>query len=64
MSILHYFGSGGTLNAGLWRVTGTIIGGLFGWAALESDNGSAYVLALFAVLLGKFIAFIIPINAL
>ncbi|KAI7853215.1 Fusaric acid resistance protein-like-domain-containing protein [Circinella umbellata] len=43
--------SGGTLHAGLWRVAGTLIGGLIGWAALESDNGRAYFLALFAVLL-------------
>ncbi|ORY91108.1 hypothetical protein BCR43DRAFT_538228 [Syncephalastrum racemosum] len=43
--------SGGTLIASVWRIIGTIIGALFGWAALETGQGSPYVLAIFAVLL-------------
>ncbi|KAI9320587.1 hypothetical protein BX666DRAFT_2024230 [Dichotomocladium elegans] len=45
--------SGGTLQASLWRVVGTVIGTLVGWAALETGKGSAYVLAIFAVLLAS-----------
>lgn len=45
--------SGGTLQASLWRIVGTVVGALVGWAALESGSGSAYVLGAFAVLLGK-----------
>ncbi|KAI9264352.1 Fusaric acid resistance protein-like-domain-containing protein [Phascolomyces articulosus] len=43
--------SGGTLQAGAWRIVGTVIGAMVGWAALASNNSSPYVLALFAVLL-------------
>ncbi|ORZ16323.1 hypothetical protein BCR42DRAFT_465619 [Absidia repens] len=43
--------SGGTLQASFWRIVGTIVGALFGWAALEAGGGSPYVLAVFAVIL-------------
>ncbi|KAI7885834.1 hypothetical protein K492DRAFT_190575 [Lichtheimia hyalospora FSU 10163] len=43
--------SGGTLHASMWRIIGTVIGALVGWAALETGQGSAYVLGLFAALL-------------
>ncbi|KAI8137954.1 Fusaric acid resistance protein-like-domain-containing protein [Fennellomyces sp. T-0311] len=43
--------SGGTFEASFWRIVGTLTGALAGWAALEADGGSPYLLALFAVLL-------------
>ncbi|KAI9474873.1 Fusaric acid resistance protein-like-domain-containing protein [Zychaea mexicana] len=43
--------SGGTLHASAWRVVGTIIGAMVGLAALATGESSAYVLAVFAVLL-------------
>ncbi|KAI8096222.1 uncharacterized protein BX664DRAFT_323411 [Halteromyces radiatus] len=43
--------SGGTLQASFWRIVGTLVGALMGWAALEAGGGSPYVLAVFAVLL-------------
>ncbi|KAI8876515.1 hypothetical protein K501DRAFT_231909 [Backusella circina FSU 941] len=43
--------SGGTVQASFWRIVGTIIGAMVGWAALEAGGGSPYLLALFAVLL-------------
>ncbi|KAI8145876.1 Fusaric acid resistance protein-like-domain-containing protein [Fennellomyces sp. T-0311] len=43
--------SGGTLNASVWRIVGTVIGAFVGWAALETDDGSAYVLGFFAIVL-------------
>lgn len=45
--------SGGTLEASFWRIVGTLVGAFTGWAALEAGDGSPYLLALFAVLLGK-----------
>lgn len=47
------FFSGGTFHASFWRIIGTLIGAFVGWGALESDGGSAYLLALFGVLLCK-----------
>ncbi|CAO3607852.1 unnamed protein product [Cunninghamella blakesleeana] len=45
--------SGGTLSASGWRIVGTLVGALVGWAALEAggNSPSPYVLAVFAVLL-------------
>ncbi|KAI9495945.1 hypothetical protein BDB00DRAFT_811080 [Zychaea mexicana] len=43
--------SGGTWEASFWRIVGTLVGAFTGWAALEADGGSPYLLALFAVLL-------------
>ncbi|KAI9247684.1 hypothetical protein BDA99DRAFT_525753 [Phascolomyces articulosus] len=43
--------SGGTWEASFWRIIGTLVGAFMGWAALEADGGSPYLLALFAVLL-------------
>ncbi|KAI8388044.1 uncharacterized protein BYT42DRAFT_558741 [Radiomyces spectabilis] len=43
--------SGGTLQASLWRILGTLIGAFMGWAALEAGGGGPYLLALFAVVL-------------
>lgn len=47
--------SGGTLEASFWRIVGTLVGAFTGWAALEAGGGSPYLLATFAVLLGKMI---------
>ncbi|KAI7906491.1 uncharacterized protein BX663DRAFT_529215 [Cokeromyces recurvatus] len=43
--------SGGTLQASIWRIVGTLVGAFVGWAALEAGGGSPYLLGLFAVLL-------------
>ncbi|KAG0172340.1 hypothetical protein DFQ28_011056 [Apophysomyces sp. BC1034] len=43
--------SGGTLQAGLWRLVGTVVGGFWGWAALEANGSSPYVLCAFAVII-------------
>lgn len=43
--------SGGTWEASFWRVVGTLVGAFVGWAALEANGGSPYLLAVFAVLL-------------
>ncbi|KAI9480972.1 MAG: hypothetical protein EXX96DRAFT_199060 [Benjaminiella poitrasii] len=43
--------SGGTLEASIWRIVGTLVGAFVGWAALEAGNGSPYLLGVFAVLL-------------
>ena len=48
-----YVISGGTFHASFWRIIGTLVGAFIGWGALESDGGSAYLLALFGVLLCK-----------
>lgn len=45
--------SGGTLEASFWRIIGTLVGAFTGWAALAAGDNSPYLLALFAVLLGK-----------
>ncbi|KAL0085688.1 hypothetical protein J3Q64DRAFT_1809690 [Phycomyces blakesleeanus] len=44
-------GCGGTLQAGAWRVVGTVTGAMVGWAALEAGGTSPYLLAFFAVIL-------------
>jgi F0F1-type ATP synthase assembly protein I len=43
------------LEASFWRIVGTLVGAFTGWAALEAGGGSPYLLAVFAVLLGKYI---------
>ncbi|KAI8995021.1 Fusaric acid resistance protein-like-domain-containing protein [Pilobolus umbonatus] len=43
--------SGGTMQAGFWRIVGTLVGAFFGWAALVAGDGSPYLIAVFAVLL-------------
>ncbi|KAI9317563.1 hypothetical protein BX666DRAFT_1938456 [Dichotomocladium elegans] len=43
--------SGGTYSASFWRIVGTLVGAFTGWAALEANGGSPYLLAGFAVLL-------------
>ncbi|KAI7864354.1 hypothetical protein BDF14DRAFT_1732339 [Spinellus fusiger] len=43
--------SGGTLQASVWRIVGTLTGALVGWGVLEAHSGSPYFLALFAVIL-------------
>ncbi|ORE10224.1 hypothetical protein BCV72DRAFT_200109 [Rhizopus microsporus var. microsporus] len=43
--------SGGTLEASFWRIVGTVVGAMTGWAALEAGGGSPYLLGIFAVLL-------------
>ena len=45
--------SGGTLEAGFWRIVGTLAGAFAGWAALAAGDGTPYLLGLFAVLLGN-----------
>jgi F0F1-type ATP synthase assembly protein I len=44
--------SGGTVEASFWRIVGTLVGAFVGWAALAAGDGSPYLLAVFAVLLG------------
>ncbi|KAI9307758.1 hypothetical protein BJ944DRAFT_254843 [Cunninghamella echinulata] len=45
--------SGGTLAASGWRIVGTFVGALVGWAALEigGSTPSPYILGLFSILL-------------
>lgn len=45
--------SGGTINGSIWRVVGTLIGSLMGWAAIAA-NGGPYVVVLFGFLLCEF----------
>ncbi|KAG1470593.1 hypothetical protein G6F56_002589 [Rhizopus delemar] len=43
--------SGGTLVASFWRIVGTVVGAMVGWAALQAGGGSPYLLGIFAALL-------------
>lgn len=49
-----YQTSGGTVQASFWRIVGTLVGAFVGWAALAAGDGSPYLLAVFAVILGMF----------
>lgn len=39
--------------ASFWRIVGTVVGAMVGWAALQAGGGSPYLLGIFAALLGK-----------
>lgn len=40
------------MQASFWRIVGTLVGAFVGWAALAAGDGSPYLLAVFAVILG------------